>query len=485
MMITWCFVWLLLAAVIQGYPKEIEGSPNEWVPIYAHRFNVTYRRGAKIVNNIDANKTYCLYETENPPKICRENGEYVHVRIPLNNVLVVPTPVIPMLEYLGETGSIRSIFSKDDISSSCVQEMINDNITTSDGSVDTFCVNTSTFDERNIGVAFASTENQSDSSCGGKPYANTTIIFSDYAEDESEEILIVLAMADWIYYVACFYNKEELAEKFLENLYAKWDCLTTNINECNKGLSINPKPKVAFLPMYDNLMWKRPDPNTYYAQLIHTIKAEMVSCNQYGDGVDPLTTEELAECISNTSVCIFQADYSNLTLNVQKALNNAKCIKNDAYYDVYGDINSWFEDTRTSVDDLLSEFVAATYTKEVIYEGRGVVYYRRWLRNSTQIHDKDTNIGLSNRKCPSPESEYAAPITRFECVSCDSNFQLYSALFMLFVQLSAIAMCVTVCVSVSRPRKKTTAHWPSKKNRTDSKLAELKATHQEDATNEW
>ncbi len=113
------------------------------------------------------------------------------------------------------------------------------------------------------------------------------------------------------------------------------------------------------------------------------------------------------------------------------------------------------------------------------------MYYRRWLRNSTQIRDNDTNIGSPNRKYPSPESEYAAPITRFECVSCDSNFRLYSALFMLFVQLSAIAMCVTVCVSVSRPRKKTTAHWPSKKNRTDSKLAELKATHQEDATNEW
>ncbi len=170
------------------------------------------------------------------------------MHIPLNNVLVVPTQVIPMLEYLGETGSIRSIFSKDCISSSCVQEMIKDNNITSDGSVNTSCVDTSTFDDRNIGVAFASTENQSDS-CGGKPYAKTTIIFSDNAEDESGERLIVLAMADWIYYVACFYNKEELAEKFLENLYAKWDCLTTNINECNKGLSINPKPKVAFLPM--------------------------------------------------------------------------------------------------------------------------------------------------------------------------------------------------------------------------------------------
>ncbi len=70
MMITWCFVWLLLAAVIQGYPKEIEGSPNEWVPIYAQSFNVMYHRDAKVVNNIDADKTYCLYETEKPPKIC-------------------------------------------------------------------------------------------------------------------------------------------------------------------------------------------------------------------------------------------------------------------------------------------------------------------------------------------------------------------------------------------------------------------------------
>ncbi len=61
-----------------------------------------------------------------------------------------------------------------------------------------------------------------------------------------------------------------------------------------------------------------------------------MSCNQYSHGSDQLTTKELAECISNTNVCIFQTDYSKLVAHVKNALNNTKCIKNDAYYDVYG-----------------------------------------------------------------------------------------------------------------------------------------------------
>ncbi len=175
------------------------------------------------------------------------------MRTPLKYAFVMPTPVIPLFEYLGERGNIKSVLDASEISSTCVLEMINNNMIGVDGyfSEDTgvMCVNTTTFDERNIGAAFTTVPAQNESCGSGTKYANTTILFSDFAEDFREEDLIVLAMAEWIYYVACFYNKEALAEKFLKNLFGKWDCLTTNLNECNKWLFVNRVHEVAFLPL--------------------------------------------------------------------------------------------------------------------------------------------------------------------------------------------------------------------------------------------
>ncbi len=125
--------------------------------------------------------------------------------------------------------------------------------------------------------------------------------------------------------------------------------------------------------------------------------------------------------------------------------------------------------------------LAQQLPSQVIYDGRGVVYDRRWLRDSTQIIN-NMKISSIDMTCPNPE--YATPITPFFCLWCGSNFQVYSILFMLLVHIAAIAVCFTVWTSISRMRKKRTTHWPPSHQRTDSKLVELKSDCQ-DVTSEW
>ncbi len=64
-----------------------------------------------------------------------------------------------------------------------------------------------------------------------------------------------------------------------------------------------------------------------------------MTCNGTGNSNDfssVMSTKELAECISTTDVCIFQTNFSSLPLEDQQILSEAKCIKEHAYYDVYG-----------------------------------------------------------------------------------------------------------------------------------------------------
>ncbi len=87
-----------------------------------------------------------------------------------------------------------------------------------------------------------------------------------------------------------------------------------------------------------------------------------VTCN----GTSQMDTSELVKCIKGADVCIFQTDYNTIiSSGVAHKLQSVNCIANKSYYDVYGNLNSWFEDTSTSADDLLCEFVYAIHKQHV------------------------------------------------------------------------------------------------------------------------
>ncbi len=245
-MLTRRLCWILLTAVVvQGYP----GYPPVWVPPHASKFNVTYNQEVKLVLNVEESVTYCLYEADSAQQQCPSSTR--PVKIPLGRAYVEPTPVIPLFEYIGERGNIGSVIDFAYITSTCVKQMINDAQILQAGTnigTETFCVNTSSFSEKKITAAFAGNKIKP---CDGSVDL-PTILYSDGAEDKMEDKMnhpeIILAQAEWIYYVATFYNKEHLAVKFLDNLYGKWDCIMTSIAECNRGFQIAARLKVAFMP---------------------------------------------------------------------------------------------------------------------------------------------------------------------------------------------------------------------------------------------
>ncbi len=249
-MLTRRLCWILLTAVVvQGYP----GYPPEWVPPHAHKFTVEYKDEVKLVRNVEKNVTYCLYEADPLPDDCKT---FKPVKIPLGKAFVEPTPVIPLFEYIGERESIGSVFYEEYITSTCVKQMINNKLILSAGTknnngTETFCVDTTSFHNRSITAAFVTNDTKPDHCGDSMVLPKNTILYSDAAEDEMDKstTTIILAQAEWIYYVATFYNKEHLAVKFLDNLYGKWDCIMASIAECNRGfLAIDGTPKVAFMP---------------------------------------------------------------------------------------------------------------------------------------------------------------------------------------------------------------------------------------------
>ncbi len=248
-MLTRRLCWILLTAVVvQGYP----GYPPKWVPPHASKFTVEYKDEVKLVRNAIKNVTYCLYEADAPPDDCKTSTDLKPVKIPLGKAFVGPTPVIPLFEYIGERESIGSVFCEEYITSTCVKQMINDKLILPAGikkvNGNETCVDTSKFPNRNITAAFV-TNDTIPPECDSMHLPNNTILYSDAEEDKTDEPTIILAQAEWIYYVATFYNKEHLAVKFLDNLYGKWDCIMTSIAECNRGFQvIDDKPKVAFMP---------------------------------------------------------------------------------------------------------------------------------------------------------------------------------------------------------------------------------------------
>ncbi len=161
---------------------------------------------------------------------------------PLQRVGVRSTPIISQLEILGERGSIYSIHNHSMVSSVCLVNMVHKNVTT----VDT-CINQSDFEKRGIEIdaTFVSDRTWNYSCNGDMTYNESTIVVSAFSENSDH---VNFATAEWIYYLACFFNKEDVAVEFLTNMYGKWDCLAGNIKNCDKDLGLPIRKKVIYIP---------------------------------------------------------------------------------------------------------------------------------------------------------------------------------------------------------------------------------------------
>ncbi len=168
------------------------------------------------------------------------------MQIPLKFVYVHVSGVIPLLEYLGERASIKSILYANTTTSACVQEMISKKVVHVNGYASTWevCVNISDFNERDIDASFTSYQYQGES-CANQNYTSSPIVFSDYYEGSGSTCNINYAQAEWILYVSYFYNKEERAQAYMDNLYGKFTCLINNLRHCNTELAYK---SVAFIP---------------------------------------------------------------------------------------------------------------------------------------------------------------------------------------------------------------------------------------------
>ncbi|KAJ1976805.1 hypothetical protein H4R34_003836 [Dimargaris verticillata] len=198
--------------ICNGDPDK-DNFPNKVVVSEAANFTVTYSNNYKLVTNEVSGETYGLYCGSSPPN---QGGDVKNwYQVPLRSVAVMDRSVLPFLEILKQTSSIKIVDNHKNVTSPCIQTLLQKNEIKPQQQ-------SGQDDWEGIQLAFtAAADNR------------TSYVTFSAGDDRIPPV----QRAEWIKYVSLFYNAEETAMAFYEHVAAQYDCHKNNAAKA-KGRNI-------------------------------------------------------------------------------------------------------------------------------------------------------------------------------------------------------------------------------------------------------
>jgi iron complex transport system substrate-binding protein len=326
--------------------------PDKAVVDDATQWTVEYFDTYKIVVNVPANERYLLYQcgTVNDTATLLDGMQDTDfaaiVPIPLTEVGLLYTTMVPFMELLGLRTSISAILSGSAayVSSPCVQVLVSDGTIEDVPYMDPPDVNATNVTAVEIAVEVAFVGQYGDS-----PEVASAIRVSETAEATN------MAVLEWIKFYSLFFNLEAKANELYSQAKDRQLCVEGNAVVATSDMADADLPTVLWGQYSDYCGgWEiaRNCPDNYYCQMAASCSANLL-WSEEGSHTNPelcfdgvyMTTEEFVAFGSQAEYFIYVGPGWEETMAMfGTELSEFVSVKSQQVYDYQGlGPNAWFE----------------------------------------------------------------------------------------------------------------------------------------------
>jgi iron complex transport system substrate-binding protein len=215
-----------------------------------------------------------------------ENGK--KVKIPLQTLAATSVTHFEFLSLLGEIESINAVCSPDIIYNPVIIKRVNEGKISNLG--DAFNINIEKTLQLQPGAVMMSGYNQNDPYAQRVSQSGIPVLFNNEWMETS-----LLARAEWIKFVAAFYNKEALADSIFGNIAQRYNEVKT------LAKSVAKKPAIMAGSNFRGT-WYMPAGRNFMAQLFADAGGSYFYANDTTSGSLPLNVESVLRDFANTDV---------------------------------------------------------------------------------------------------------------------------------------------------------------------------------------
>ncbi len=361
--------FFLIVASCQISKKENDNYHSQNTNKYATNFSIESHSNYKIVKVHQPwkgeNKTlnYILYKDEKP-----ENIEGIFIKTPIKSIVCLSLTHLSFIEELKETNSIAGIAGTDYVSSEKIIHKIHANQIKEIGQHEMFNYEVLTELRPDVVMAYGIDQSSTAKFKKLEDLQLTTVLNAEYME------LHPLGKAEWIKFVAAFYNKEKLADSIFNFIESEYIKIKNSIAE------VNEMPTV-FTGMPWNGAWHVPGGASFQAQFFKDAKANYIFGNN----------KEERSVIKSKEIIIDKGVNADFWLNVNafnsldeiiaqdEVLANFKAIKNKKVYNNNQRItpkmgNDYWESGVINPHIILKDLIKIFHPEKIEHE---LVYYRQ------------------------------------------------------------------------------------------------------------
>lgn len=337
-------------------PKQAEKSSNVAADSlqlqYAEGFAVLYHHNYKeviVYSPWKKGEIYARYFLVNDKNTkIPTNGS--KVLVPIQSLAATSVTHFEFLSLLGEINSLSAVCSPHLIYNKAVLKKINDGKLADLG--DAFNVNVEKTLQLKPEAVMMSGYNQNDPYSQRVSQAGIPVIINVEWMEKS-----LLARAEWIKFVAAFYNKEKMADNIFAEISTRYE------NTKAKAAKVSVKPRIVAGNSFRGT-WYMPAGRNYMAKLYADAGAEYFYSNDTTTGSLPLNVETVLKNFSDCDVWL------NCNFNSLKELQNAdakhtlfKAFKQKQVYNfnnrlLSSSANDFWESAVARPDLLLSDVIA-------------------------------------------------------------------------------------------------------------------------------
>jgi iron complex transport system substrate-binding protein len=291
---------------------------------YANGFSVKYYDGYKIVEvkrpymNSKSSFEYILVSDSD--KLPSSLKDQRIINIPLESLVCTSTTHVPLLDYLNETDKLTGFTTTDYISSEKMRNRIN-NGSVSELGVDSD-INLEKLIELNPDMVMAY-------SIGGdygqfnkiEQMGIPVVLNAEYLEEHP------LGRAEWLKFMAVFFNKEQMADSVFNKIEKKYNDLKS-LADTNKKA-----PTILSGVVYGDT-WYLPGGRNYAAKLMYDAGGNYLWSSDSTTGFLELSFEAVYEKANQADLWIGVANFENLTsiIETDTRYGQFKAFKKGAVY---------------------------------------------------------------------------------------------------------------------------------------------------------
>ncbi len=318
--------------------EVVEGTdyfPHKAVPENSQQWSVTYESTYKIVTNNAAGESYLLHQCGTEPPADQLDGRHAGVfSIPLQEVGLLYTTMIPFMEILGARGKIAAYLGDSSwVTSPCVSKLFDDGLIAevldpyNATGIDTISLDLPSFVGNESGTAL-------------------TNEIRDSGSEEDEN----LATFEWIKFYSLFFNLEETANDIFAATKSRYTCAEENAALLACGDEAKPKVLWASYSTFCG-GWDAATCPNYYCEFAENCQAELLHSDDQGSFYSEecfrnyMTTEEFVAFSRDADIWIYTSpDFDSVYATMGSNLTDFKSIQNQQVFDTEGSgAGMWFE----------------------------------------------------------------------------------------------------------------------------------------------